>query len=553
MPAAETGSVDPTRMTPARIAINLLLFLVAVFWFSKNQSDADLWGHVRYGDDLLRTGVVPQTDPYSYTAGNLPWYNHEILAEIILALLARIGSPAILWWKILTGVAILGLACTLSRTHQIGALAWFLMATIVISCLSMGWAPRPQILSYLFFAILLWLMDRGGKRPWMLLVAIPLMIAWVNAHGGFLFGLGIFGIYLFCRIIDELYFRDFGFGGRIAWFVVIGLLTLATVLVNPYGPGMITGLIRELGIPRPQVREWGPLPWTSTEYSSINVLVLIAVAATLGTRLPMPWHQRVLLAVMVVETQMHVRHVVFLAIAALAWLPGHFQSVLDRFGERLLPSLYAEFPEPEAETPERIPGPWLAAIGIAAIGMSIAILLRTLAIEVPRKENPVDALQFVADRRLSGKMVTPLNWGQYVIDALYPQIRVSFDGRYGTVYDERLLDINYDLWFPLDPTNRFRYRSPTAPPFDPKAILELNDPNLALIDPGYPQAATTLANAADWILLYEDPVALIYGRRRIYDDPASPDYLSPSNRIRRTKPPIGWVPYPAKPTPLRDR
>ena len=45
------------------------------------KADADLWGHVRFGRDILRGGIH-DGDPYSFTS-DIPWVNHEWLAEVL--------------------------------------------------------------------------------------------------------------------------------------------------------------------------------------------------------------------------------------------------------------------------------------------------------------------------------------------------------------------------------------------------------------------------------------------------------------------------------------
>ena len=54
-------------------------------------ADPDLWGHVRFGQDILAAGHVIRSDPYSFTSDQA-WTNHEWLAEIIMAGAYRFGG-----------------------------------------------------------------------------------------------------------------------------------------------------------------------------------------------------------------------------------------------------------------------------------------------------------------------------------------------------------------------------------------------------------------------------------------------------------------------------
>ena len=46
--------------------------------------DPDLWGHVRFGQDMFAHGAVRLPDTYSFTADRV-WINHEWLAEMLMA------------------------------------------------------------------------------------------------------------------------------------------------------------------------------------------------------------------------------------------------------------------------------------------------------------------------------------------------------------------------------------------------------------------------------------------------------------------------------------
>jgi hypothetical protein len=61
---------------------------------ARTSTDPDLWGNVRFGLDILRSGSVPHLDPYSFTTDRT-WVNHEWLAEVIIGrrVPARMGSP----------------------------------------------------------------------------------------------------------------------------------------------------------------------------------------------------------------------------------------------------------------------------------------------------------------------------------------------------------------------------------------------------------------------------------------------------------------------------
>jgi hypothetical protein len=74
---------DPQRRESGLNAGIIALVLAVVFFVAaRTQADPDLWGHVRFGQDILSSGI-PVADSYSYLNGNDPWINHELLAEVL--------------------------------------------------------------------------------------------------------------------------------------------------------------------------------------------------------------------------------------------------------------------------------------------------------------------------------------------------------------------------------------------------------------------------------------------------------------------------------------
>jgi hypothetical protein len=66
----------------------LAIAVVDVFTFA----DSDLWGHIRFGQAMLKAGHMIEADPYSYSAPGHLWLNHEWLSEVIFALVYNSGG-----------------------------------------------------------------------------------------------------------------------------------------------------------------------------------------------------------------------------------------------------------------------------------------------------------------------------------------------------------------------------------------------------------------------------------------------------------------------------
>src|SRR5690242_11259996 len=67
----------------------LLSFAAAII----TRADADLWGHLRFGLDIIRDRRLSSIDPYSFTQDRA-WINHEWLSEVQMAWAYRAGGVA---------------------------------------------------------------------------------------------------------------------------------------------------------------------------------------------------------------------------------------------------------------------------------------------------------------------------------------------------------------------------------------------------------------------------------------------------------------------------
>ncbi|TMB03118.1 MAG: hypothetical protein E6J70_05955 [Deltaproteobacteria bacterium] len=92
-----------------------------------------------------------------------------------------------------------------------------------------------------------------------------------------------------------------------------------------------------------------------------------------------------------------------------------------------------------------------------------------------------------------------------------------------------------------------RWRSEQSPPVDATRVLRLGEPDLAVVARHFTHSVEVMEARADWVLLYQDAVAQLWGRRDRYGDAASPDYLPPARRWITEVRQVGSVPWPALP------
>jgi hypothetical protein len=155
----------------------------------------DFWWHVRAGQWILEHRQVPTVDLFSYTRIGQPWAYQSWLMEVAYYLLLQAGGlPLVILFQALLITAAYALLLRLAweACGELRLAAW---ATLAAAAVSFGnWTVRPQTISFPLFVLVLYAITRPQprslRRQWWL---VPVFCLWANAHGGFIFGLGLLG------------------------------------------------------------------------------------------------------------------------------------------------------------------------------------------------------------------------------------------------------------------------------------------------------------------------------------------------------------------------
>lgn len=182
-------------LTKTRLSF-VALFVVVVL--ALPLTDPDYFWHLKAGEYILTHRALPAGDIFSLTHAGQPWVLHEWLFETVLfAAFASWGAPGVTLLTALFVMATLGVTFALTRRLGQSHAAAFALVVCGGVAFAGAWAPRPQLVTYLLFSVYLSILAHykyfGAGRA---LFALPLlMVAWVNAHGGYVIGIAL--VFLF--------------------------------------------------------------------------------------------------------------------------------------------------------------------------------------------------------------------------------------------------------------------------------------------------------------------------------------------------------------------
>jgi hypothetical protein len=494
------------RSSRWRVACLALLLGFSLLTFSPLVADPDLWGHVRFGQDLWKTGRIIRPDVYSYLTEDQPWINHEWLAEAIYAwLYSALGPPGLVALNIVVGLGIVGLIYGhLLRRGVAPAGAACIVAFFALPLRPGVLNVRPQVFTYLFFLSILLVIDAAERGALRWLWAVPPIIAlWANLHGGVLAGLGIFllwgAVHLAATAWSQRRFRALLERSQLPIIasMIAGCLAL---LINPYGIRLVTFLVRTATVPRPEIADWRPITITGTWgqlYFAALLLMLLGLLFSRRERKPALVAVSVCTAILPLFA---IRHTPLFAIAAPLLVGEHVSDAAARLlSRRPFPQLASAGLRALAAADGVVGDRWGLIIALVAALMLAGVAfprLSRIPIDPLVADFPARAVALMKASGVAGNMATEFNWGEYVLWHLGPQVRVSIDGRRETIYTDAIYRENLDFMHGQGQWDR---------------LVDRPETELALVDRHRP-VFDRMQQKPGWALAYEDTVCALFAR-----------------------------------------
>ena len=212
------------------VAFLSLTFLLGIFPLK----DTDFWWHLKEGDLIRQTGQVPTVDTFTYGAKGHTWVDLHWVFQVLLS-----------WGYAHGGVAGLNLAKCGITTLAVFLLIGSKRREWPTWAMLLAWLPallvlngrmyiRPETISLLYLSMVLAILFRWDRKPW-LAFGLPLIqVCWVNTQGLFLLEPILIGFALTDAMTRPGAFAE----DRRGWWRLIGLATALTgvaCLFNPYG------------------------------------------------------------------------------------------------------------------------------------------------------------------------------------------------------------------------------------------------------------------------------------------------------------------------------
>jgi hypothetical protein len=415
----------------------VLLFACFAVVYSVPIGDIDLWWHLASGKYITDHRSLIETDPFCYTTslhGITP--GREIILNgywasqvLFYASYSVFGNSGLIIIRVLLLLLILLTIYLIGR--KIGASDWSIIIVLVLA----GWmsssytGERPQLFSFLFATILLYMLDdlkkayseqpnRVSMKHFILLPGV--MLLWANFHRGFIMGPAL--AVLFAVSEGAMFLLKKPGSGKS--FCVICATIAVTIAVSFINPNFYTPYIEVMQF------EGSVLQQRTSEYMSPITLLLSyrQIAA------PYWLYLFLVLSVFLLS---------FRKIDKTHFIVVVFLSVLSLSAFRYIPFLvYTTAPWTALYLSRmiegRVRGKVLYKI-FAALLVGIVLIMtisgfqhslgKTMKHQINGDRFPEEAASFILENSPSGNMFNHFSWGGYLIWRLYPHHKVFIDGR----------------------------------------------------------------------------------------------------------------------------
>jgi hypothetical protein len=404
----------------------------------------DFWWYLASGERILATGTVPTTDPFSYTAEGRPWINHMWGTQVLFTLLWEHGGRlALIGLKTVIVVATFAMILVTMRARGVHSLLAAAVSLLAAWAGAGFWHARPQTFTYLFVAVLVWILRPGWEHRRITLALVPaLVLVWVNLHAGFMMAgvlIAVIGLGTALPLLLDRARR------RAGWRVVgltalLGLGAAMASLANPFG-------IRAILFPLEVVKsvpfmsstiEWFPPNFHHRDFRPLELMLLLLFPAFAWGRDRLSVVDVGLILVFAHLGLTSVRHVPLFAIVAAAPLADALQGAFTagrrvdwahlRDGvRRRLPSIGSALTAPSAPLAA---GALLLVVTVSAYWAAMAQgPANPLREDLAESRYPEQTMTFIREHRLPPPLFSVYAWGGYELWRLYPEYRMFMDGR----------------------------------------------------------------------------------------------------------------------------
>ncbi len=387
------------------------IFLLSIYKASKVEACPDFFWYLMDGKYFVENHKLPQND-YIFLPQE-EWIAHSLYFEALFYLVyKKFGDKGIYFLKnfLLSFIFFLIIYLIKRKTEVI--LNFLIIYISIYTLFFWGTTLRPHFFTYLSTILILLILEKE-----IYFLTIPVLVFFSLFHAGIIAPIGICVIYLLNLLIKK------NFKKTIILFIYIILSIILIIIFNPYHLKYFEYIYKALTekqvIWSKYITEWEtiliPIFVEKNFYYIISfIFILSFISIFLISPLKKEFYHTLLIILFFYFSLKHVRNIPLFAIISAFIVPSHFNKIskfklkFDFFENKIFLKIF---------------------LLIINIFLVIKIFLQEKKIAIDENFFPVKAVYFLKNNREGGNILCPSDRGGFVEYFLYPDFKVSLDGR----------------------------------------------------------------------------------------------------------------------------
>lgn len=479
-----------TRLKRINSCVWLLALFASIFLLCFHEIwDRDIFFHLATGKAVLERGGLLYENIFTWTRSALPFYHNP-------SWLFQVGSALLYSWGGLTTIIVVKCVIVLTlfaicwrvmRNEEAASQGAVLVLFVVAMAISFRLNERPEILSFFFLAVLVWVIQRWRQSRSIPHWWLPALFAvWANAHSGFVFGL----IYLYLFIVGETINRNktqYRSGTVLRQCIPAAVFATGATFLTPEPLANYRFLFQHLHVnevlPVAEYAKPGLADFAWFYVLLAGVAVCFALDrknVTIADLLPICFFM--FLAIW------SVRFIPFFALASMPWVGQRIQLLANvgwSFGARPIVVLCQ----------------WVIPVLMVLLVIFAPPIPAKHAATVNAQMTPLAAFRFLNEIKAEGNFYNTMSYGAAGMFYLYPQYRL---------FQTSYIQVEEDLMGEA-------YRS-SLDPAHWKKFLGKHEIDVALIDARHEEVSKVFFPSDEWALVYFDDYSAVFLRRGSRND-----------------------------------
>lgn len=300
--------------------------------------DPGIGWHLISGRYMLDHKEILNHDIFSFTRPGEHWLTYEWLFQCFAAWLEKIGGLPLLT---VASTLIYGSLPVLLYKRMLKENSNIYISLLLLFISFFGLTEhshaRPHIFTYFFFILLIerifsYYQRKISSRS--LFLFVPLMIFWVNLHGGFVVGLAAAGLAFIVTLGQFLYSRTPDDLNKTGTFFLFGCAMTLVTLINPVGWHLHLSILKYMSFD--VIHKWSEFASPNFNYGGITVmmfefLILISFLVLGRNKIKIDWLELVFLLFFLYHSLHAIRHIFLLFIFAVPILARELTNMIKKY------------------------------------------------------------------------------------------------------------------------------------------------------------------------------------------------------------------------------